>query len=379
MTKNIGRYLVPVMNEFLENRMVFVGGPRQVGKTTMCLSFLRKPTINSEAYLNWDDLPSRDQLKNAILPVSEKIICIDEIHKYKLWRSLIKGMYDKKKNIYKFIVTGSARLDHYRKEGDSLLGRYRYLRLHPLSLGELKKYDSTTIQLLLKFGGFPEPFFNGTEKNWKLWQRERSYRIIYDDIRDLERVKEISSLELLADALPQRVGSPLSINNLSQDLEAHHATMKNWLQILDNVYFSFRIPPFGAPKLRAVKKEQKLYLWDWSSIEDIGIKFENMVASQLLKYCHFLEDSEGEKMELRFLRDHDKREIDFVVLKNKIPIFAVECKTGERSLSPHIKYFQTRTSIKHFYQVHLGTKHQKIDDQTTIIPFGQFCKELNLP
>jgi predicted AAA+ superfamily ATPase len=288
-------------------------------------------------------------------------------------------MYDKKKNIYKFLISGSARLDYYRRGGDSLLGRYRYLRLHPLSLGELKQFDKKTIDLLLKFGGFPEPFFKGTEKNWKLWQNERNYRVVNDDIKNLERVKEISLIELLVDALPQRVGAPLSVNNLSQDLEVHHATTKNWLQILDNVYFSYRILPYGAPKIRAAKKEQKLYLWDWSSIAELGFRFENMVASHLLKYCHFLEDTEGEKMELRFLRDHDKREIDFVVLKNKKPIFAVECKTGEKNLSPHLKYFQDRTEIKHFYQVHMGTKHQRVDDKTTILPFSKFCQELNLP
>ncbi len=186
-------------------------------------------------------------------------------------------------------------------------------------------------------------------------------------------------MELLADNLPSRIGSPLSIKNLSNDLEAHHATIKNWLQILDNVYLSFRISPYGSPKIRAVKKEQKLYLWDWSTVDEKGIRFENMVASHLLKYCHFLEDSEGEKMELRFLRDTDKREVDFVVIKNNRPCFAVECKTGEKNLSPHIGYFKTRTPIPHFYQVHLGSKHIEIDERSTILPFGRFCQDLKLP
>jgi predicted AAA+ superfamily ATPase len=359
--------------------MVFIGGPRQVGKTTLCLEFLNPPEIDNPAYLNWDDFKSRSLIKTGDIPVDQKTICFDEIHKFKNWRSLIKGIYDTKKTKHKFLVTGSARLDHYRKGGDSLLGRYRYLRLHPFSLGEFSSKDANSTELLLKFGGFPEPLFNGTERNLKLWQRERTYRIINDDIRDLERVKEISSLELLADGLIQRVGSPLSVNNLAKDLEAHHATIKNWLHILDNVYYSFRISPYGAPKIRAVKKEQKLYLWDWSTIDERGIKFENMVASQLLKYCHLKEDSEGERMELRFLRDTDKREIDFVVLKNNKPQFAVECKTGEKNLSPHVEYFKARTPIPKFYQVHLGQKHIEVDDKTSILPFWRFCKDLDLP
>lgn len=379
MKRPIERYLTPVTKEFLENRMVFIGGPRQVGKTTLCLQFLKKPTIESPAYLNWDDISARAKIKNGELPVDQNIICFDEIHKFKNWRSLLKGFYDTKKLRHKFLVTGSARLDHYRKGGDSLLGRYRYLRLHPLTLGELSTINQSTTETLLKMGGFPEPFFNGTERNLKLWQRERTYRIINDDIRDLERVKEISSIELLADALPSRVGSPLSLKNLSGDLEVHHATIKNWIQILDNVYYSYRISPYGAPKIRAVKKEQKLYLWDWSTLDEPGVRFENMVAGHLLKYCHYIEDSEGEKMELRFLRDTDKREIDFVVLKNSKPLFAVECKTGDRSLSPHISYFKERTNIPKFYQVHLGTKHIEVDNKCTILPFWRFCLDLKLP
>ncbi len=373
------RYLTTTIEDFLKTRMVFVGGPRQVGKTTLCQQFLDTPTIEDSGYLNWDDLLSKKIIKDGGLPIDSTTLCFDEIHKYKNWRSLLKGFFDTKKNKYRFLVTGSARLDHYRRGGDSLLGRYRYLRLHPFTIGELGTFDKNSTLNLLKFGGFPEPLFNGTDKNLKLWQRERVYRIIHDDVRDLERVREINYIETLADELPQRVGSPLSIKNLTGDLEVHHATVKNWIQILDNIYYTYRIPPFGAPKIRAVKKEQKLYLWDYSVIAETGPRLENMVANHLLKYCHFLEDTEGERMELRFLRDTDKREIDFVVLKNKKPIFAVECKTGDKNISPHIEYFKNRTDIPKFYQVHLGNKHIELDKKTTLLPFWRFCKDLNLP
>ena len=178
----------------------------------------------------------------------------------------------------------------------------------------------------------------------------------------------------MADALPFRVGSPLSIKNLANNLDANHTTITRWIQILDNMYYSYRISPcYPLRKVRAVKKEQKLYLWDWSPIKDLPIRFENMVANHLLKFCHFLVDTEGEKMELRFLRDIDKREIDFVVLKNKKPLFAVECKTGDENLSPHIHYFKNRTNIPKFYQVHLGSKHIEYDKKTMMLPFWKFC------
>ncbi|MBT4762781.1 MAG: ATP-binding protein [Bdellovibrionaceae bacterium] len=357
--------------------MVFIGGPRQVGKTTLSLSFLNNSRLNNPAYLNWDDLHSKKKIKNGELPHSNLII-LDEIHKYKNWRSLVKGFYDKNKDLKKFIVTGSARLDHYRRGGDSLMGRYRYLRLHPFSVSELKIKSQNDFEQLLKFGGFPEPFLSASTKDWKLWQRERLYRLVQDDIRSLENLREYSSIESLAELLPSKVGSPLSVQSLAEDLEFNFRTIDNWIKILEQTYFCFRISPFGPPKIRAVKKERKLYLWDWSSCEDEGSRFENIVASHLLKYCHFIEDTEGENMELRFLRDTDKREIDFVVLKNKKPIFAVECKTGEKSVSKNIYYFKQRTRIPMFYQVHKQKKDYSPENGIRVLPFIKFCKEVGL-
>ena len=357
-----------------------MGGPRQVGKTTLCVQLLKPPKLSNPAYLNWDDPQARSKIKKSWLPANKKTLCFDEIHKFKNWRSLVKGLYDTKKDRYRFLVTGSARLDYYRRGGDSLLGRYRYLRLHPFTLGELGSTDKNTALYLLQFGGFPEPFLKGTKKHLRLWHKERAYRVIHDDLRDLDQVKELSALEILADALPYRVGAPLSIKNLAEDLEANHSSVRRWIQILDNLYYSFRILPYKPhDRIRAVKKEAKLYLWDYSEIENESFRFENMVASQLLKYCHYLEDTQGEKMELRFLRDTSKRELDFVVLKKNKPLFAVECKTEETSLSPHIRYFKPRTKIPKFYQVHLGSQHIEPDNQTQIVPFWRWCKDLNLP
>ena len=369
------RYLKRPIAVFLKKKMVFVGGPRQVGKTSLCVRFLQPPSEKSTGYLNWDDPSDRKRIKTGEMPVNKKNLCFDEIHKFKNWRSLIKGLYDKKKYKHHFLVTGSARLDYYRRSGDSLLGRYRYLRLHPLSLNELSSFNKKTTASLMRLGGFPEPFFEGTETNLKLWHRERIYRIINDDIRELNQIRELNSLELLADALSDRVGSPLSVKNLADDLSVHHQTVQKWLAILDSIYYSYRILPYGAPRIRAVKKEQKLYLWDWGEVKSPSSRFENMMAGHLLKYCHFVEDVKGDKMELRFLRDTDKREVDFVVLKNKKPLFAVECKTGDKNLSPHISYFKARTSIPKFYQVHLKDKHIELDKKSLIIPFARFCRD----
>ncbi len=360
--------------------MVFIGGPRQVGKTTLALSLLAADADETHpAYLAWDDPRAAARLRRRELPPGEPLLVLDEIHKYARWRNLVKGIYDTERSRRRIVVTGSARLDHYRKGGDSLANRYRFFRLHPFSLPELGGRSSAAdLDALLRFGGFPEPLFAQDEREHRIWQRDRITRVVREDLRDLERVREISLIEQLVDLLPPRVGAPLSIKSLREDLEVDHKTVERWTTILENLYLCFRITPYGPPKVRAVKKMQKLYLWDWSMVPEGGARFENLVASQLLKYCHFVEDTEGHAMELRYLRDTDLREVDFVVLRDRKPEFAVECKTGEKSVSPALHYFAERTTIPRFYQVHLGDAHYE-RGKATVVPFARFCRDLGMP
>jgi len=372
------RYIKSFIKEDLQNKMVFIGGARQVGKTSLSLSLLSKGSESHPAYLNWDSPTVRKPLLLGELPPHQPLIILDEIHKFARWRNLVKGLYDTNKSQISMLVTGSARLDYYRKGGDSLQGRYHYYRLHPFSFPEFSNdYSPGTLALLLRFGGFPEPLLRGDYRFWRRWQRERIQRVIYDDIRDLEQVKEISLLELLADELPNRVGAPLSVKNLKEVLQVAHDTVERWLKIFERMYYCFRIAPYGPPKTRAVKKEQKLFLWDWSLVPSKGARFENLVACQLLKYCHFIEDTEGYNMELRYLRDTDRREIDFVVLREKTPLFAVECKAGEKNLNPAINYFNQRTAIPLFFQVHTQSR-DFIKGNVRLLPFGAFCRELQM-
>lgn len=303
---------------------------------------------------------------------------LDEIHKYRQWRNFIKGIYDKHKSRLSLLVTGSARLDHYRKGGDSLQGRYHYHQLHPFSLYELNSRPGRDdLERLLRFGGFPEPLLAQSERTWKRWQRERLARVLHDDLVSLEQVKEVSQLELLAALLQERVCSLLSINSLREDLAASHEAVERWVGILENLYYCFRIPPFRARKISALKKDRKLYLWDWSTAADAGARFENLVAANLLKYCHWHEDVQGEPMQLCYLRDKYKREIDFVVLRDGRPLFAVECKSGDRDLSPHIAYFAQRTEIPVFYQVHLRQEDYEVSEKRArMLPFPVFASEV---
>lgn len=370
------RYLQKQITQDLKEKMVFLGGPRQVGKTTLAKQFISK----ADQYLNWDkDSDRRLILKDEIDPKLGLII-MDEIHKYAKWRNLIKGYYDKFYPDLNFLVTGSARLDYFRKGGDSLVGRYHYLRLHPFSLLELNSNPKPSdVDLLLRFGGFPEPLFKQNSTHHSRWQMERVSRVINEDLRDLENVKELSLIELLVQSLGSKVGSTLSIKNLQEDLQVSPNTVDRWVNILERLYYCYRIAPYGPPKIRAVRKAQKLFLWDWSELENSGARFENMVASHLLKFCHHEEDTKGLKTELRYFKDVvTEKEIDFIVLQKNKPLFAVECKTGERELSKSLVNNGRRLNIPLLYQVHLGTKSYGSPQTGRVLPFADFCKEAGL-
>ena len=371
------RYIQSAVVDDLQKKMVFIGGPRQVGKTTVALDILGGDERHP-AYFNWDYADDKRILLAGGLPPNQPLVVLDEIHKYKQWRNFIKGLYDKNKSRTSFLITGSARLDYYRKGGDSLQGRYHYYRLHPLSLYELNPSPSLAdLRALLTFGGFSEPFFSQSERDWKRWQRERISRVIHEDLVSLEQVKEIGQLDLLAVLLQDRVASLLSINALRGDLSASHEAVDRWVRILENLYYCFRVRPFAAKRIKALKKDRKLFLWDWSLCRDPGAKFENLVASNLLKYCHFHEDTQGDAMELCFLRDNHKREVDFVVLRDGKPVFGVECKTGAQSISKHIAYFSKRTEIPQFYQVHMGRDDYEISElRTRMLPLTRFAAEV---
>lgn len=373
----IKRYLSDQIKSDSEEKMVFLGGPRQVGKTTLSKSFIQ----SDKQYFNWDVPEHKSAIIKNLIDVNLNFVVLDEVHKYIKWRSLVKGLYDRYFPQLKIMVTGSARLDYFRKGGDSLVGRYHYLRLHPLSLNEVSANPTHgDLMQLLTFGGFPEPFQKGNDVFLRRWQNERVSGVVTQDLRDLEKVNEISLVELLANALISRVGSSLSIKSLQEDLQISPHTVNRWIEILDNLYYCFRILPYGPAKIKAVKKTQKLYLWDWSMVENIGARFENLVASHLLKFCHFQEDTLGIKTELRYFKNIvSEKEIDFIVLQKNKPLFAVECKTGESNLAKNLVLDGKRLKIPKLYQVHLGTKDYGHEKDGRVLPFTQFCKIEKIP
>jgi predicted AAA+ superfamily ATPase len=365
----IERYLSKLIYSDLQDKMVFIGGPRQVGKKTLVRTIGEQHYAGKFTYLNWDNrLDRKTILKQEFQGVNELVI-FDEIHKYKKWKNYIKGEYDKNKDEFKIIVTGSSRLDMYRKHGDSMLGRYFYFRIHPLSVAELTKsineYDpfsklsfnkpetkiTNIFNDLYKYGGFPEMYIKKDENKLARWHNSRVENIIREDIRDIASIRDLGTLELLAEIIPEKVGSLLSINSLIGDLQVSFKTIRAWIECLEQVYYLFRIYPFQSKLIKSLKKEPKVYLWDWSQLKEEGPKLENIVASHLLKFCHYLHDVKGYKTDLRFLRDKEQREVDFLVTIDNKPWFCVEVKNSRREISKSLYYYKSTLKIPYSYQI----------------------------
>lgn len=385
------RYLAAPITADLEKKMVFVDGPRQIGKTTLARTLIGA-NFKETAYFNWDDRQQRRQLMAAQWPGSAELIVLDELHKFKGWKGFVKGQYDTFKDKFKFLVTGSARLDIYRKGGDSLQGRYHHYRLHPFSLAEtlgrkarLEPFKEIPIdpappgnglEVLEKFGGFPEPLLSQDERTLRRWQNERNERLFREDIRDVEMLRDISKMTLLGDMLPSKVGGLLSVNAIREDLGVSHRAASRWLDILESFYYQFRIYPYARGTFRSLKKEPKLYLWDWSELEKEGARFENLVASHLLKLVHWLRDAEGYRAGLYFLRDAAKREVDFLVTVDEKPWFSVEAKTQDEAASPHLRYFRERLKIPFSYQVLKKNGVDKLIDGARVISANKLLAAL---
>jgi hypothetical protein len=229
--------------------------------------------------------------------------------------------------------------------------------MHPLSAAELGLRRRDELLDLLTLGGFPEPFFGGRERQARRWSREYRNLLVREEITSLERVTDLGRLEHLMLRLPDLVGSPLSVNALREDLEVSHATVANWIAILERLYAVFRVSPFGAPRIRAVKKEQKHYHLDWSVIPGESQRFENLVGAHLLKWVHFLQDTEGRDVELRYFRDVDGREVDFVVVEGRRPTHLIECKWADAPIDRGLRYMKLRFPAAEAWQVSaVGTK-----------------------
>lgn len=394
-----------IVREHLEKYelMVFICGPRQVGKTTLAQSLAGAK--NKCLYVNWDNLDDRQRILEGpskllegdlLSRVSKRkpLLILDEIHKYEEWSSFVKGIYDRYKDELKIIVTGSARLNVYRRGGDSMMGRYFQYRMHPLSVGELlhtqpskttlrkpKRLSVQKLNELLEFGGFPKPFLSKDKAFASRWQSLRHQQLINQDLRDISDVRMTSRIEVLTQLLSSQSGQLFNYSNTATKIRVSNFTVRHWMDILEELYYCFKIHPWSTNVERSLLKNPKYYLWDWSRIKDMGARVENFVASHLLKAVHYWNDTGQGEYGLYFIRDKDQNEVDFLVVENGEPWMLIEVKSSEdRPLSKSLKKFQEQLKPKYSVQLAYDMSYVDFDvrdiKKAKIMPMSTFLSQL---
>ncbi|MAF65386.1 MAG: hypothetical protein CMJ84_06985 [Planctomycetes bacterium] len=364
--------------------MAFVSGPRQVGKTTTCRSSSR-----DSLYLDWDDQDDRRLILKGPRAVVEElganklsehptVVVLGELHKYARWKTFLKGLHDRYADRLRIVVTGSSRLDVFRRGGDSLMGRYLLYRMHPLTVGELLRRDSPESELasssrlskarfsaLWDHGGFPEPLAKKDARFSRQWRRLRRQQLIREDVRDSTRIQELGQFEVLAAILEERSGAQLVYSSLARDVNVSVDTIRRWIGTLVSLHHGFLVRPWFRNVTKSLRKEPKWFLRDRSGIRNPGQRVETFVACHLLKAVETWTDLGFGEFELRYLRDKQKREVDLLVVRDGDPWFLAEVKRSETSISPHLHHFQRQTGAPHAFQVVVELDYVDAD------PFGE--------
>lgn len=385
-------------DHFSANRqMAFVSGPRQVGKTTTC-------RMEGAAYFNWDNADDRRLILRGPAAVTERLgleqlrrkpplAVFDELHKYGKWKSFLKGFFDVHGASARIIVTGSSRLDVFRRGGDSLMGRYFLYRMHPFSVAECLRVTAPSQPIqkpaplpdsewnaLWDHGGFPEPFLRREMTFTVRWRGLRHDQLMKEDVREIAQIQDLGALEHLSLLLGDRSSQQLIYSNLAQEAGIAIDTVRRWVDLLERLHFGFRVRPWFTNVAKALRKEPKWFLRDWSGIDDSGARAETLVACHLLKAVEGWTDMGLGRFELRYLRDKLKREVDFLVVRDRKPWVLVEVKTKETALSGSLQYFQAATRSAHAFQAVVDLPYVDVDCfsrfDPTVVPARTLLSQL---
>ncbi len=287
------------------------------------------------------------------------LIILDEIHKYIDWKNYLKGIYDGFADEFRFLITGSGRLEFSRKKGDALAGRYLHFHFYPFTIGEIfalsigiedvsilteipeqSAIAQETWETMFQVSGFPEPFLKGTRLKYRRWTKSYHSQVIRDDIRDEFAVRQVDTMEALYFLLSGCVGSPFFFSNHARTLKISHKTVSSWITVFEQFFLVFKIRPYSKRISRSLVKEPKIYFYDYCRVHDEALRFENMVAVELSRAVTLWNDFGLGEYELWYLRNKQKEEVDFLVTKNANPFFMVEAKLSETAISPHLVKFQ---------------------------------------
>lgn len=371
------RYQKQAILHDLQKKMVLLAGPRQAGKTTLAKAIAQE--FSSSTYLTYDRAEDRKIILNEAWLPSVELIILDEIHKMPKWKNYLKGIYDTKLPHQKILVTGSARLEVFNKVGDSLAGRYFLHRLMPLSPSECDKVNvSYTLDRFLKRGGFPEPFLDQESIDADRWRLQYIDSLLRVDVLNFDNIQNLNAIRLVFDLLRERVGSPISYSSIAEDAAIAPNTVKKYIQILEALYIVFRVTPFSKNIARSLLKEPKIYFFDVGLVKgNDGIKFENFVATCLLKHALAKIDYLAESYDLKYLHTKERQEVDFALtLDNRIEKI-VEVKHADQSISPSLRYFYEKYKFPAF-QVVKELKQERIDNGIEVVQGLNFLKSLYL-
>lgn len=372
------RYLHSLVVNDLRKKMVFITGPRQVGKTFFSKSI--QGDFKKPVYLNQDDISDVKIIRKRAWPLNADLVIFDEIHKMKGWKVFLKGTFDTRPEAQSFLVTGSARLDTFRQTGDSLAGRYFLYRLNPLSVKELAgtmpPYEA--LSALNRLGGFPEPFLSASDDEASRWRRQYYTDLVREDIMDFSRISEIRAIRLLLEMLRKRVGSPLSYTALAGDLQVAPNTIRKYMEILESLHIIFTIRPFHKNIARSLLKEPKVYFYDSGYVEgDEGVRLENTVAVSLLKHVQYLQDTKGADISLHYIRTKDGKELDFSLAEQGALTYFIEVKLSDETVSRNLIYFKNRyAGIKAVQLVH-NARNEQESDGVSIVRAGDWLAKLS--
>ncbi len=382
------RYLDDFVADDLQRKLVFLTGPRQVGKTT--LSTQLGLTTRPFQYLNYDVAADRLTIQRQSWSPDSKLLVLDELHKMSDWKPWLKGVIDsqassvaslKNTSVKKqqILVTGSARMDTFRQSGESLAGRFLSWRLHPFSIKELADQNFTgslagsstsagasnqinkpldhdaLLTHLMLHGGFPEPCLSLSTENAERWRDQYTKGLIREDILEFSRLHEVNTMRILLDLLRERVGSPLSLASLARDLNVSQPTVKRFIDILQALFIVFVVQPWHFNIARSILQAPKIYFYDTGMIrgegtEIDGLRFENAAACMLLKHVHFLQDGKAKAVDLHYLRNKEGNEIDFALSENQSLTHMIECKwndsTPHKAFTKFIPYWPKAKAVQ---------------------------------
>jgi predicted AAA+ superfamily ATPase len=223
--------------------------------------------------------------------------------------------------------------------------------VEPPSFPRAAREFKDALRTLYHLTGFPEPFLAGKKDFYRRWRDEHLSLLATEEIRDLSKISDLVRLQTLTFLLPERVGSPLSMNNLAQLLSCAHVTISTWLDALEQVYMIFKVPPFTGKLSRAIRKEKKVYFWDWGVIEDEGKRLENFLAVQLSRAISAWKEWGWGTFGLYFVRTKDGRETDFLITRDQKPLILVEAKLSGTTPDDSLKFFKERLSVPLAFQV----------------------------